>query len=1050
MNKYKVQAMKKLLQKIALVSSAALLGLGTSLPVQAASPSPSPSVSSPAATPSATSTATPAPSPKATTTPSPNATPKVAASPTPLPPSAPKPGAKPKAAPRIVTKRGALAPTLTAPSASLPATSCASPCSLYATDGTLAVPGLVDPTLPIWGFATVPHNASVPGPTLIFNESDSIVITLFNNLPSPPIAPTTTTCPDDPRCISLDLPAVGSVPDTTGVAFGQSKTYAIGNLAPGTYLYQAGPTPHGLRQLRMGLAGLLIVRPLAFGTAAISGAYDGPFTPPAKPTTVDGLFTAESIAALNEFDPEFNNSPFGLDPVDFNPSVFTLNGHAFDPANPGVGKIDVGNTDVLLMRYANLGTHDRGVTILDHRQQVLADDSNRLKNPGNVATKWLTAGQVSDAFIQIDPQEQLGSRIPIFESGYHLNNGANLGLGGAMSYLDVVSGVAGVASGPLTSVNIATYTAGFPANHSGTQDLTFTAAINATTAPLTDGEWFLDGVGAAGSGYKFSDATHATCSPAVGGATTTVTCVISATQLNTLLAASAPADGDHNIWAHGMDGGGWGVVSGDVFTFNGTGPVIGSVTDHAAISCTPDPSLAPCAATNGYATMTTRANVAPVTGSSTGFPVYTNVANGASNTHVVNGQRVTCTAADIVALNPQPGDCTALGEDVPNADLVLLGTAAASLSDWVVLGGEYCLDPVGNNVLNCPAAGGTTTDMKLVTTPGPSTGLLATYSGPLAPDACVPLPSPAGVGAPQVGGAPGGASVVSFCGRVPQATLSTLADGAHNLYLHAYEAPSTPDAANNPLPGRWGAYSATPITFVIDRTGPNGGTPVIDHNPNNGTVFSAGNLNFLDSLQVSTTLDDSKAGYGNSTVVSGEVFVTANDSRTTPVPAVQYGTGAEMVPSGGQWNSSSKLAYAYVPLAELTAYPEGLVKFWVHARDIAGNWGEWSTVLLTLDRTAPMITTTGITAVACTGPTAGCTVSFTAVDPTSTGITSGIAQAEWYAGFPDPGMGLGIPITNLVGGAGSFQPAAASGTQIFIRVKDGAGNWSSTSVVVAP
>jgi FtsP/CotA-like multicopper oxidase with cupredoxin domain len=1047
MNKHKVQAMKKLLRSVALLSSAALLALGMGVPAQAASPSPAPS-SSPSSV----------PSPNPSVTPSPKASPKVAASPTPLPSSAPKPGAKPKAAARIVTKSGAAAPLLTAPSASLPATNCTSPCSIWATDASLTVPGLLDP-LPVWGFTTndpaiTPHDALIPGPTLIFNESDSIVVTLHNNLPSPAgvTLPASPTCPDDPRCISLELPALQALPDTTGVAFGSSKSYAIGHLAPGTYLYQAGPTPHGLRQLRMGLAGVLIVRPHGYVAATTQGAYDGP----GLGLTLDGLFTAEAVAALNEFDPEFNRNPFGFDPVDYNASVFMLNGHAFDPLAPGTGKIDVGNTDVLLMRYANLGTHDRGLTILDHRQQVLADDSNRLTNPGDVATKWLTAGQVSDAFIKIDPQEQLGSRISIFESGYHLNNGGSLGLGGAMSYLDVVSGVAGVASGPLTSVNIATYTNGFPANHSGTQNLTFTATINATTAPLTDGEWFLDGVGAAGTGYKFSDATHASCSPAVGGATTTVTCVISATQLNSLLALAPPADGDHIIWAHGMDGGGWGVVSGDVFTFNGTGPVIGSVTSHAAVSCTPDPSAPPCAATNGYSAMTIRANVAPVTGSSTGFPVFTNVANGASNTHLVNGQRVTCTAADVAAV-PSVG-CTALGEDVPNADLVLLGTAAASLSDWVVLGGEYCLDPVGNNVANCPAAGGTTTDMKLVTTPGPSTGNPATYSGPLAPDACVPGPSPAGVGAPQVAAAPGGAAIVSFCGRVPQAILNGLADGTHNLYLHAYEAPSTPDASSNPQPGRWGAYSATPVSFVIDRTGPNGGAPVIDHNPNNGTVFSAGNLNFLDSLQVTTTLDDGKAGYGSSTVTSGEVFVTANDSRTTPVPAAQYGTGAEMVPNGGQWDSATKVAYAYIPLAELTAYPEGLVKFWVHARDIAGNWGEWSSVLLTLDRTAPKITSSipasgATTALACTGAPAGCSVSFSATDPASPGGASNIVQAEWFAGFPDPGVGLGIPITNLSAAnptvTGAFQPVAASGSQIFFRVKDAAGNWSATTMVVA-
>ena len=1017
--------MKKLLQNVALLSSVALLTLGTGQPVLAASPSPSS-----------------APSPKTgTSTPTPKAVGN-SALPSALPASAPKAGVAPKAAPRFVTKAGLAAAAVTAPSASLPATNCASTCGLFATDGTITVPGMLEP-LDIWGFATttaVAHNASAPGPTLIFNENDSITIRLTNNLPSPAgvTLPATPTCPDDPRCISLELPAVSLLPDRVGVAFGASKNYSIGRLAPGTYIYQAGPTPHAQRQLRMGLSGLLIVRPKAFAPGLLSGAYDGPTV-----GTVDGVFTAESVAALNEFDPEFNKSPFVADPVDYNASVFTLNGHAFDPSGLGAGKIDVGNTDTILMRYANLGSHDRGLTILNHRQQVLAEDSNRLKNPGDVATKWLTAGQVSDAFVKIDPQSPLGSRIPIFESGYHLNNGDSLGLGGAMNYLDVVSGVAGAASGPISTVAIGAST------YTDTQPLTFTATVTTTTAPLSGAEWFFDGVGAAGSGFKFSDTAHATC-PAgtVIGATTTFNCSMTPAQVNALVVLAPPADGDHLIWVHGLDAGGWGVVSGDVFTFNGSGPVIGSVTSHAAVTC--DASIPACAATNGYSAMTTHANVAPATGTSTGFPVYTNVANGASNTHVVNNQRVPCTVADVAAV-PSVG-CTAVGDNVINKDLVLLGTAASSLSDWVVLGGEYCLDPAPNPLdpSTCSLAGSAVSAMKLITTPGPTTGAgtvpsPTVYSGPNVPDPCVPLPSPAGVNPPALGAAPGGGSVVSFCATVPQATLATLAEGTHYLYIHAYETPSAPTAGFTAKAGRWGPYDPTsPVTFVIDRTGPSAGTPVIDHNPNNGTVFSAGNLNFLDSLQVAATLDDSKAGYGNSIVNSGEVFLSKDDGRLTPVPAAEYGTGAEMVPTGGQWNSSTKLAYAYIPLAELTSYPEGKVKFWVHGRDLAGNWGEWSSVLLTLDRTAPTITSTS---------SAIGSVTFTATDPLSGGVQSKIVQAEWFTAFPDPGVGLGNPINIPTPGftvtGVTFQPVAASGTQIFFRVKDQAGNWSTTSMVVA-
>ena len=993
--------------------------------------------------------------------------PIAAPSPSPLPPNAPKPGVRPRAAARTA------APAILAPSAALPAATCAAGCDLYANTGTLSVPGI--PALPVWGFSLSAAAAgSIPGPTLIVNEGDSLTITLHNNLPYPAgyvIPPTGAACPDDPTCLSLDLPGVTApaaaaawqLPDIKGFYSGQTSTpYALGHVAPGTYIYEAGPTPHAQRQLRMGLAGLLIVRPAAYSTPGtdglpMGGAYDG-----ATANTTTAVFGAEAVAALNEFDPAFNNDPWGSDPIDFVSTVFTLNGHAYnpDPLAAPVGKIDVGPGNVLLLRYANLGIHDRGLTILNNRQRVLAEDSHILKNPTNVATQWVTAGQVSDAFISIDAQVPFGTHIPIFESGFHLNNDASLGLGGAMSYLDVVSGTAGSPSGPLSSVNIAPFTAGFRPTvatmpgqtgnptWTGTQPLTFTAMITPSAGnSLTDAEWFLDGVGQPGTGYKFTDATNATCTAITGG----YSCTMTAAQLNTLLLLAPPADGDHIIWAHGLDANGWGFVSGDVFTVNSTGPLVGAFTSH----------LSP-----------------------TNSARFTDVANGASHTHIVDGLTVPCTALDVTnavpgcpaATNTDPG----YGQDVPTSDLVFLGTATASLADWVITRGEYCLVAPGSTVASCPAAGTGNVAAQLITTPGPTAGSTPVYVGPYAnstsfPAACVPNPAPPGVGAPGVGAAPGGGSIVSFCSVIPSTTLSGLAaDGVYKVYFHAYEVPSTPDATFNAMPGRWGTYNETDmVTIKLDRNAPivGGSAPVsglpgtcapscfIDNNPNNGTIFSAGNLNFLDSIQVTATLDDSTRG--NSNISSGEVFLTLPTVTTNPVPVAQYGSGAEMVPFSGAWDSATKVAYAYLPLAELTAYKEGYVRFWIHAKDIAGNWGtgpDWSFVDLKLDRTPPTITASSIAGApgSCNGLATGCTVTYSATDPASVvgAVNSNIVQGEWFTGA-DPGQGLAVPfaiptpysttITN-----GTFNPFAAGGTTIYFRVKDAAGNWSLTSSVLAP
>jgi hypothetical protein len=943
--------------------------------------------------------ATPTPTPTTNTKPAPPKGSPAPAAPT-LPPNAPKPGVTPVVAPSRLARLAA-APA-TAASASLPSTTCtAGACDLWALTGKITVAGGPVGGLAVWGFSTTAAGpAQIPGPNLIVNATENITITLHNQL--------TVARPDGkPENLSLEVPAAQVQPDTAGKAPGQSQVYHYGKLAPGTYLYQAGPTADAPRQIRMGLSGLLIVRPDNFSTT--NSAYGG--------TAKDG-FTAEATAELSEFDPEFNTRPFKADPIDYHASLFLVNGHTFDSANSTFGKIDVGNGDILLLRYANLGPHDRGMTIENERQQVLADDSHILKNPADVATKWLTPGQVSDAFILVDPSEKLGNHIPIFESGYHFNNGPSLGLGGALSYLDVVKGLGGTPSGPVTQVTVTP-----PTNAGRVTDTPehVTGTITATTPPLNnDAEWWLDDPKLPGSAPA---SQHFTL-----GANGAVDFTIPQTTLNTLLMGSANRDGDHIIWVHGQDAGGWGVLSGDVFTYNAAGADAGALSVH----------------------------LSPTNGSR-----YTDVANGAGTN----------------------------GADKPTKDLVILGTFAAALSDWVVMGGEYCLDATncasgsGTPVYitpaptQCPAGSTLNAQRQCVNqTPPPATVApvpLAFYK--TMPDACVPPPPPPGIPAPPPVDPPGGGSTVSFCGVVPASVLTSnsFAEGKHTLYFRACE---VPNQSTSTFMGscRWGDFNlaGASIDFVKDTHGPAASGVVIDPNPNNGTVNSAGNLNFLDSLQVTSTIDDTQTG--NSTVSYGEVFLTKTSVTNIPVPDSQFGTGAEMIPAGGKWDSATKVAHAYIPLAELTSYPEGLVRFWVHGKDIAGNWGGWASADLTLDRTPPKFDTppTPVDGSQIGPCTAGCSVTFRATDPISNGVHSQIVQAEWFVdqgahliceqppgpgctpevvapGDPGKGNGTAIAITpgftvNPTFNTGPQPP----GTKIVFRVKDAAGNWSINTMVV--
>jgi hypothetical protein len=184
-----------------------------------------------------------------------------------------------------------------------------------------------------------------------------------------------------------------------------------------------------------------------------------------------------------------------------------------------------------------------------------------------------------------------------------------------------------------------------------------------------------------------------------------------------------------------------------------------------------------------------------------------------------------------------------------------------------------------------------------------------------------------------------------------------------------------------------------------------------------------------------------------------------------------------MFPSGAAWDSTTKLAYAYIPLAVLTEFPEGYVRFWVHAQDQAGNFGPWAYTDLTYDKTPPVITAPAIpvppaspTSIAC-NTNAGCNIAFTAHDPVSGGVNSNIVQAEWFidagatvvctsptppcapqvVAVTDPGYGNGTPIALTVGttvATNFHMRRQARGTHIVFRVRDAAGNWSPNNMVI--
>jgi hypothetical protein len=241
-------------------------------------------------------------------------------------------------------------------------------CNLVAKPGSLTLPATG--ALPIWGFALDNGSpATVPGVTLVATEGETLQLNVRNALPAAPN-----------NNLSVVLPAVPtSNPDSVGVpppapcCPNNVAHYTFSKLKPGVYVYEAGPTVNGARQVAMGLSGLLIVRPSTFNNT-VPAAPNGTACNTAGASTT---FTAEAMLAMNEFNRAFNANPLGASLNDYAPDVFLINGQAY----PSTPTIPVGTGDCLMVHVADLGLREHSVGFLNLRQTVVSNDSTPLVHP---------------------------------------------------------------------------------------------------------------------------------------------------------------------------------------------------------------------------------------------------------------------------------------------------------------------------------------------------------------------------------------------------------------------------------------------------------------------------------------------------------------------------------------------------------------------------------------------------------------------------------------------------------------------------------------------
>jgi hypothetical protein len=169
---------------------------------------------------------------------------------------------------------------------------------------------------------------------------------------------------------------------------------------------------------------------------------------------------------------------------------------------------------------------------------------------------------------------------------------------------------------------------------------------------------------------------------------------------------------------------------------------------------------------------------------------------------------------------------------------------------------------------------------------------------------------------------------------------------------------------------------------------------------------------------------------GNSNISSGEFFIDVVGTN---------GLGTALSASPAAPTSTLSGSISTTTLNGLTA---GNHTVYVHAKDVAGNWGATVSATFLIDRTAPALTSISLS------PSSFIVGNASTVTMTTSGASdsggSGLNGGEYWINpptstTPAPGSGTQFAGTSANIPVGAF---AAGSYTVSARMKDGAGNWS--------
>jgi len=251
-------------------------------------------------------------------------------------------------------------------------------------------------SLHFWGYEDLGNNEGVgipqyPGPTLILNQGDAVMITLTSEIPSAN------------GCSSIVFPghAVTATGGSAGLLTQEScgpadtVTYDFTASQPGTYMYHSGTEPE--LQIEMGLVGTIIVRP----GAGEAYAYD-----------LDTGFDHEYLFLLTSMDPGVHalaeQGRFAeIDMTEYYPVYWFINGRAApdDLADPFVAWLPhqpynatprMNPGQKLLMRIIGAGQGQHPFHFHGNNADQIARDGRLLTHPRSKFTTLSVPGETVD------------------------------------------------------------------------------------------------------------------------------------------------------------------------------------------------------------------------------------------------------------------------------------------------------------------------------------------------------------------------------------------------------------------------------------------------------------------------------------------------------------------------------------------------------------------------------------------------------------------------------------------------------------------------------